>query len=60
MPKPNVPIHLRRYVKEADHIEESGPAANRIAIGAATLPKPRPVINYILGDSSKDQYQSKR
>ena len=29
--------HLRRYVKEGDHIEESGQAVNRITVGAAIL-----------------------
>ena len=28
--------HLRRYIKEADHSEELGLAADRIVVGAAT------------------------
>ena len=52
--------HLRRYVKEGDHIEESGQVANRITTGVAMPTESRPAINYILGGSFDDQYQSKR
>ena len=52
--------HLRRYIKEADHREESRLAIDRIVAGAATMSEPRPVINYILGNPSDDQYQPKR
>ena len=51
--------HLRRYFKEAGHIEELGSTTNRIAAEAATSSKPRPVINYILGSPSDDQCQLK-
>ena len=51
--------HLRRYIKEADHKEESGQIAEKIAVRGATPLEPRPVINYILGCPSDDQYQSK-
>ena len=47
--------HLKRYINEVDHREESGPATDRIAVEAATLLKPKPFINYILGSSSNDQ-----
>ena len=52
--------HLKRYIKEEDHKEESGLATNKIATGAATPSEPKPVINYILGGLSDDYYQSKR
>ena len=51
--------HLRRYVKEGDHEEESGQAVDRITVEAAIPTKSRPAINYILGGPSDDQYQSK-
>ena len=51
--------HLKKYVKEGDHKEESGQAANRIKVGAAIPLEYRPAINYILGSPSNDQYQSK-
>ena len=51
--------HLKRYIKEDDHIKESGPVADRIATRATTSSKPSLVINYILGVPSDDQYQSK-
>ena len=51
--------HLKRYIKEADHREESRPTADRIAAGAATPSEPRPVINYILGGPSDDEYKLK-
>ena len=52
--------HLRRYVKEVDHKEESGQAADRITAGATIPSEFRPAINYILGGLSNVQYQSKR
>ena len=51
--------HLRRYVKEVYHIEESGKAVDRVMIGVAILSESKPAINYILGGPSDDQYQSK-
>ena len=51
--------HLRRYVREVDRVAESGLQANRIIVGVAIPPESRPVINYILGGPSDDQYQSK-
>ena len=45
MEKPVKVGHLRRYIKEVDHIEESGPTVDRIATGAATLSKPIPIIS---------------
>ena len=51
--------HLRRYVKESDHREELGQAEDRVTAGAAIPTESRPAINYILGDPSNDQYQSK-
>ena len=46
--------HLKMYIKEADHREESGPTVDRITVRAATPSEPRLVINYILGGSSDD------
>ena len=52
--------HLKRYVKEVDHREESRQATYRITTEAVIPSKSRPAINYILGNLSDDQYQSKR
>ena len=52
--------HLRRYVREIDQGPEPRQDADRIAAGTTSLPEPRPAINYILGGSSNDQYQTKR
>ena len=52
--------HLRRYVKEDDHEEESGQAANKVTVRAAIPLESRITINYILGGLSDDQYLSKR
>ena len=51
--------HLRRYIMKVDHEEEPAPIAGRITTGAILLPESRPTINYILGGSLDDQYQSK-
>ena len=51
--------HLRRYIREVDRGEESAPTANRTAAGIAAPSESRPTINYILGGSFDDQYQSK-
>ena len=51
--------HLRRYVREIYH-GQSGPTADRIIASAMAPTKSKPSINYILGDSFDDQYQSKR
>ena len=51
--------HLRRYIREVDHEEESAPIAGKITTGVTAPPKSRPAINYILGGSLDDQYQSK-
>ena len=48
--------HLRRYVKEVDHKEESGQAANRVTAGAVISIESRPTINYILSGPFNDQY----
>ena len=50
---------LGRYVKEDDHREESGQAADRVTVGAAIPSESKPTINYILGGPSDNQYQSK-
>ena len=50
---------LRRYVKKADHIEESRKATDRIIVGAMIPSESRPTINYILSGQSDYQYQSK-
>ena len=52
--------HLRRYIREVDHEEESAPTAGRITTGVAALPESRPAINSILGGLLDDQYQAKR
>ena len=52
--------HLRMYVKEVDHREESGQATYRITTKATIPSESRPTINYILGGPFDDQYQSKR
>ena len=41
------------------HVAEVAPAVEKITIGAKLPLEPRPTINYILGDSTDDQYQSK-
>ena len=52
--------HLRRYVRETVREAEAALAVERI-VAAAELPlEPRPTINYIMGSSADDQYQSKR
>ena len=51
--------HLRRYVREVDRGEESGPPTNIITTGATVPPESISAINYILGGPSDDQYQSK-
>ena len=48
-----------RYVKEDDHKEESGQAADKITAEGAIPLESRLAINYILGDPSNYQYQSK-
>ena len=52
--------YLKRYVREIDQGPESRQDADRIEAGAASPPEPRLAINYILGDSSDNQYQTKR
>ena len=52
--------HLKRYIREPNHGVESGQATDRITAGVAVLLESRPVIIYILGGSSDDQFQSKR
>ena len=44
--------HLRRYVKEVDHREESRLATNGIIARAAIPLESRSAINYLLGDPS--------
>ena len=51
--------HLRRYIREVDHEEESAPIAGRITTCVAALPESRPAINYILGGPLDDKCQSK-
>ena len=52
--------HLRRYIREVDWEEEPALVKGRITIDAVTSLESRPTINYILGGSLDDQYQSKR
>ena len=53
------PRHHKRYIKDADHREESGLAADRVTTGAVTQSEPIPVINYMWGSPSNNQYQLK-
>ena len=52
--------HLRRYIRETVCVVEAAPTVERIAVEAELPLEPRPTINYILGGSTDDQYQSKR
>ena len=52
--------HLKRYIREINHGVELRQAADRVTTDATVLSKSRPTINYILGGSFNDQYQSKR
>ena len=52
--------NLRRYIREVDRGKEFAPTADRTTVGVAALSESRPAINYILGGSLDDQYQSKR
>ena len=51
--------HLRRYIREVDHGEESIPVVDRSTTRTATPFECSPTINYILGGPFDDQYQSK-
>ena len=51
--------HLKRYIREVDRGEESEPIADRTTARVPTLFESRPAINYLLGVSLDDQYQSK-
>ena len=51
--------NLKRYINEVDHEEESTPTSGRITTGVIAPPEPRLAINYILGGSLDNQYQSK-
>ena len=51
--------HLKRYIKEVDHREESRQTLDRVMAGAAIPTYSRPAINYILGGPFDDQYQLK-
>ena len=51
--------HLKRYVRELDSRVESGQAADRIKADVITPTESKLAINYILGGSSDDRYQSK-
>ena len=52
--------HLRRYVRETTRAADVAPTVERIASSAELPLEPRPAINYIMGGSAYDQYQSKR
>ena len=52
--------HLRRYIREVDREEESGPILGRITTSVTAKSESRLAINYILGGPLDDQYQSKR
>ena len=51
--------HLRKYIREIDQGVESGQAADRITVGTTVSSESRMAMNYILGGSSNDQFQSK-
>ena len=51
--------HLERYMREVDRDKGSTPTVGKITTSVVTPPKPKPVINYILGGPFEDQYQSK-
>ena len=52
--------HLRRYIREAKHGEESAPTADKTIADIPAPSESRPAINYILGVLLDYQYQSKR
>ena len=52
--------HLKRYVREVDREAKSGPPTNVIIACAVTSSETRTTINYILGGSFDNRYQSKR
>ena len=52
--------HLRRYVRETACAADVAPTVERIAASAELPLEPRPAINYILGGSAEDHYQTKR
>ena len=52
--------HLRGYIREPACRAKTASAVERIAPNSELLSKPRPTINYILGGSTDDLYQSKR
>ena len=52
--------HLKRYLREVDQGVESEQPTSRIVASLAASSEARIAINYILGDPTDDQYQSKR
>ena len=48
-----------RYVQETASGAEAAPAVERMVASVKLPPEPQPIINYILGGSIDDQYQSK-
>ena len=52
--------HLRRYIREPTRGTKMAPTADRAIAGAEHPSEPRPTINFILGDPTDDQYQSKQ
>ena len=51
--------HLNRYIRETVLGAEAAPTVERIAANAGLPFESWPTINYILGGSTDDQYQSK-
>ena len=51
--------HLRRYIREANHREESAATVDKTTAGVLASFKSRPTINYTLGGSLDDKYQLK-
>ena len=51
--------HLKRYIREIYEGLEPRQDADIIEAGVVALPESKPAINYILGSSFDNQYQSK-
>ena len=52
--------HLRRFIREPTRGTKTIPAADRAIVAIEHLSESRPTINFVLGGSIDDQYQSKR
>ena len=52
--------HLRRFIREPTRTAKTALASNKVVDAAEHSSEPRPTIDFILGGSVDDQYQSKR